>query len=104
VLLPENYPSSQAPIVELQAAHISPELLIKASQELEALFCPGEVCLFTYADWLKTRYEEWTAHPGTDEAKPAENWGPGDARLLEQLQACAIDTAKEEEILENVRS
>ena len=65
-----------------------------ASQELEALFVPGEVCIFTYAEWLKAYYEEWTAHLGRDSSSPSESVSEA-VMISEQLRECAISSTEQ---------
>ncbi|WIA39666.1 hypothetical protein OEZ86_005732 [Tetradesmus obliquus] len=58
-LLPAAYPSAVGPVLELDAPHLPQQQLVAAVAEMEAMFCPGDVCLFTQVEWLREQLQQW---------------------------------------------
>lgn len=57
VWLPEDYPSSQSPVAQLSAPHLSEDLASWAVHELEGQFRAGESIVFEWVTWLKEQPE-----------------------------------------------
>ncbi|GBF95123.1 hypothetical protein Rsub_07707 [Raphidocelis subcapitata] len=56
---PAGYPSASAPVAELSGPQLPPGLAAEAAAQLEALFVPGEVVLFSWFEWVRDRLEAW---------------------------------------------
>eukprot|EP00879_Flechtneria_rotunda_P025762 GHRR01027407.1.p1 GENE.GHRR01027407.1~~GHRR01027407.1.p1 ORF type:complete len:239 (+),score=83.36 GHRR01027407.1:278-994(+) len=57
--LPVSYPSAAGPVFEIEAPHVASHLLAAAVSEMEGMFSPGEVCLFTCIEWLREQLPQW---------------------------------------------
>lgn len=78
--LPEDYPSSSAPIPELEAAHCPDELLHWACAQLHEHFTPGEVVLFIWTEWLSQQPELLKDHSPALRALPVQQSHHSDHR------------------------
>ncbi|CAK0782548.1 hypothetical protein CVIRNUC_005766 [Coccomyxa viridis] len=68
VYLPETYPSSSPPVVELHGSAISADQQAEAIQHLDEIFQPGEVVLFELLAWLQEQEQYWRAEDAPDES------------------------------------
>jgi hypothetical protein len=68
--LPDEYPAAAPPLAELRCAGAAPAALEALAARLEALWAPGEVCLF---EWFEALREAWPllAPPPEPEPPPA---------------------------------
>eukprot|EP00878_Enallax_costatus_P008527 GHUV01008915.1.p1 GENE.GHUV01008915.1~~GHUV01008915.1.p1 ORF type:complete len:325 (+),score=92.08 GHUV01008915.1:304-1278(+) len=58
-LLPAKYPSAAGPVLEVEAPHVPAKQLEAVVLEMEAMFVPGEVCLFNCIEWLREQLQQW---------------------------------------------
>lgn len=90
VHLPASYPSRHAPVFEVASDMLSPDVLGGLAAELEGLFLPGEVCLWTWIEHLRERWAELAPQQQPAAAAAAGADADVDAALAAELQAAEL--------------
>lgn len=72
-LLPEDYPSASAPVLQLSREGIDEGILSDAALQMAKMFVPGEVVLFTWVEWL--REQGLAPAEGEEESDPEKGAG-----------------------------
>ncbi|CAL8470948.1 g10490 [Coccomyxa elongata] len=99
VHLPDAYPSSAAPILELNGGCASGHERQAAAQHLERMFEPGAVVLYTWASWLLEQPHLWEAPPVEEVPAPAEpkpDWRKAAAHALQASQHAEAERQMQE--------
>ncbi|KAL4442964.1 hypothetical protein ABPG77_008455 [Micractinium sp. CCAP 211/92] len=89
--LPASYPSQHPPIVELECGLLPPDVLTGLAAELEAMFVPGEVVLWTWLEHLRERWADLAPQKqASGREEPAGAGSDADAALAAELQAAEL--------------
>ncbi|EIE20205.1 UPF0029-domain-containing protein [Coccomyxa subellipsoidea C-169] len=99
VHFPETYPSSAAPVFELYGGCASDDERRVAAQELERMFEPGEVVLYSWASKLLEQPHLWEAPPVEETPAKAEkepDWRQAAARAREAAEYAEAERRAQE--------
>lgn len=89
--LPASYPSQHPPIVELECGLLPPDVLAGLAAELEAMFVPGEVVLWTWLEHLRERWADLAPQQQAGGRREVAAAGSeADAALAAELQAAEL--------------
>lgn len=90
VSLPSAYPSHFPPVFELECTMLDASAIEEMARQMEAMFDPGEVVLYTWVAWLQQEWEQRAPPPPPAASSPSANQ-EDDAQEL-PLENLAIST------------
>ncbi|GMH42336.1 hypothetical protein BSKO_10255 [Bryopsis sp. KO-2023] len=95
-----SYPSEEAPLVNIRAAHVPAAVLEWAKSELLQQFEPGEVTVYNWVEWLKEQGGLFEAPP--KEKSPEVEIAPEPIQVVEVVERSPADIHRDA-LVESVR-